>query len=219
MKSPVYILFIFALLVLQPIKSIADNGGSENTVKREKVISTYEILSFTISRDGMVNWTAKSENGSLPYYVEQYIYDKWVKVGEIDGIGTPTPNSYSVPVSFHTGENKYRVRQKGYDKISRFSDAISYYSKKDAVMYTITNHNQTIEFSSDTYYIIYDPYGVIEKQGNGNSVDISDFSKGYYCLIYDNKLGGFQKKKVLFKNTFYPIEINTPRFLQKRKLK
>ena len=198
MKSPVYILFIFALLVLQPIKSIADNGGSENTVKREKVISTYEILSFTISNDGLVNWTAKSENGSLPFYVEQYIY---------------------VPVSFHSGENKYRVRQKGYDKISRFSDAISYYSKKDAVMYMITNHNQTIEFSSDTYYIIYDPYGVIEKQGNGNSVDISDFTQGYYCLIYDNKLGGFQKKKVLFKNTFCPIEINTPRFLQKRKLK
>ena len=155
----------------------------------------------------------------MPFYVEQYIFDKWIKVGEIGGIGTPIPNSYSVPVTFHSGENKYRVRQKGYDKISRFSDAISFYSKKDAVIYNVTNHNQTIEFSSDTYYIIYDPFGVIEKQGNGNSVDISDFKKGYYCLIYDNKLGGFEKKKVLFKNTFYPIEINTPLFLQKRKLK
>lgn len=219
MKGSVYALCIFALLVFQPIISVADNRGSEVIVKKEKVISTYEILSFKISNDGMVNWTTKNENGSLPFYVEQYIYDKWVKVGEVDGIGTPSPNSYSVPVTFHSGENQYRVRQKGYDKISRFSDAITYYSKKDVVIYNITNHNQTLEFSSDTYYIIYDPYGVIEKQGNGNSVDISDFNSGYYCLIYDNKLGGFQKKKVLFKNTFYPIEINTPRFLLKRKLK
>ena len=218
MKSSLYILLFFAFIVSLPLKSIADNGGSEAAVKREKVISTYEILSFTISSDGMVSWTAKNENGSLPFYVEQYIIDKWIIVGEIDGVGTPSPNSYSVPVAFHSGENKYRIRQKGYDKISRFSDAISFYSKKDAVIYSITNHNQTLAFSSDTYYIIYNPYGVIEKQGNGNSVDISDFKKGYYCLIYDNKLGGFQKKKVLFKNTFYPVEITTPRFLQKRKL-
>ncbi len=219
MKSPVYILMIFALFVLHPIRSVADNGGSEASLKKEKVVSTFEILSLNISKDGLVSWTAKNETGSLPFYVEQYIFDKWIKVGEIGGIGTPIPNSYSVPVTFHSGENKYRVRQKGYDKISRFSDAISFYSKKDAVIYNVTNHNQTIEFSSDTYYIIYDPFGVIEKQGNGNSVDISDFKKGYYCLIYDNKLGGFEKKKVLFKNTFYPIEINTPLFLQKRKLK
>ena len=210
---------IFALFVLHPIRSVADNGGSEASLKKEKVVSTFEILSLNISKDGLVSWTAKNETGSLPFYVEQYIFDKWIKVGEIGGIGTPIPNSYSVPVTFHSGENKYRVRQKGYDKISRFSDAISFYSKKDAVIYNVTNHNQTIEFSSDTYYIIYDPFGVIEKQGNGNSVDISDFKKGYYCLIYDNKLGGFEKKKVLFKNTFYPIEINTPLFLQKRKLK
>jgi hypothetical protein len=147
--------------------------------------------------------------------VEQFIFDKWVKVGEVNGIGSPSPNSYSVPVILSSGENKFRVRQKGYDKISRFSDAITYFSKKEPVFYEITDHNQTISFTSDTYFIIYNPYGAITKQGYGSSVDISNYAKGYYCLIYDNKLGGFEKKKVLFKESFCPVVLNPPAWMVK----
>ena len=141
-----------------------------------------------------------------------------MSVGEVNGIGTPTPNSYSVPVIFSSGENKFRIRQKGYDKTSRFSNAVSYYSKKEAVNYSVKDKNQTLLFSRDTYYIIYNPYGAIIKQGYGNSLNISDFPKGYYCMIYDNKLGGFEKKKVILKNTRFPIIINPIYFFNKRKL-
>lgn len=206
-RASTVLLFLF-FVIAQPIVFIGGNGGESSLVKKEKVVSTFEVQSFKINKDGMVSWTARNEDGSLPYYVEQYIYNKWVQVGEINGIGTPSPNSYSVPVILHRGENKFRIRQKGYDKMSRFSDAVAFYSKKEMVTYSITNKNQTLEFSTDTYFIIYNPFGIIIKQGYGNSVDISDYEKGYYCMIYDNKLGGFQKKKVLFKNTFYPIEIN-----------
>lgn len=198
---------------------IAGNGEGNSTATENKtnnVVATFVINSIKVSKEGFVSWTAANEQGSLPYIIEQYIFDKWVKVAEISGIGTPTPNSYSVPVVLNSGENKFRIKQKGYDKMSRFSDIITYYSKKEAVNYSIINKNQTLSFSGDTYYIIYDPYGSILKQGYGNSVDISNYSKGYYCLIYDNKLGGFTKKKVLFKNSFCPIVINRW-FIFKRK--
>lgn len=194
------------------VKNI-EGGGTESNV--EKVISTFEIQAFRISKDGMVSWTSVNEHGSLPYNVEQYIFDKWVKVGQVMGIGSPVPNSYSVPVILSSGENKFRVRQKGYDKMSRFSDAVTFYSKKEPVSYKLRSDNQMIEFTGDTYFIIYNPYGAIAKQAYGNSVDISEFAKGYYCLIYDNKLGGFEKKKVLFKNSFCPIVVNPPAFLRK----
>jgi hypothetical protein len=155
-----------------------------------------------------VNWTSKNESGPLIYIVEQYIFDRWIAVGNIQGVGTPTSNSYSVPVVLNSGENKFRIKQRGYDKVSRFSNSISYYSKKDTITYKITKKNQVLEFSGDTYYIIYNPYGAVLKQGYGNSLDISKFAKGYYCMVYDNKVGGFQKKEVWFKNTFCPIVIH-----------
>lgn len=219
MKKGIFIIAYFFYSLLQATSISAgngNNGGGNTDNKNEKVVSTFTVQSFKISKDGMVNWTTNSEHGSLPFIVEQYIFDKWVKVGEVSGIGTPTPNSYSVPVILHTGENKFRVRQKGYDKMSRFSDTFTYYSKKEPVNYSITNKNQTVTFSGETYFIIYNPYGAIVKQGYGNSVDISSYAKGYYCLVYDNKLGGFEKKKVLFKNTPFPIVIDPPHWLQKK---
>lgn len=216
MKRSYFSLLVIAISSLLSISAFAGNeeGGGTST---EQIISTFEIQSFKVSKDGMVSWTATNEHGSLPYYVEQFIFDKWVKVGQVNGIGTPTPNSYSVPVILNSGENKFRVKQKGYDKMSRFSDAVIYYSKKEGVSYNIKDKNQTLSFSGDTYFIIYNPYGAIVKQGYGNSVNISDYAKGYYCLVYDNRLGGFEKKKVLFKNSFCPIILNPPAFLKKRR--
>ena len=223
MKRALYTLLFLAIIIVSPFSVQASRGkkgnglGSGNDIKEEKILATFEIESFKISKDGMVSWTSSNEQGSLPYMVEQYIFNKWVVVGKINGVGSPTPNSYSVPVILNSGENKFRVRQKGFDKMSKFSDAVSFYSKKEAVSYIIKDKNQTLEFSSDTYFIVYNPYGAIVKQGYGNSLNISDYAKGYYCLIYDNKLGGFNKKKVLFKNSFCPTVIN-PIHLGKKKL-
>jgi len=218
MKRAFYVLLFLVFVSTAPYSTFAGNGvGGGNDVKTEMIISTFEIQSFKISKEGMVSWTSSNEMGSLPYIVEQFIFDKWVKVGQINGIGTPSPNSYSVPVVLNSGENKFRVKQKGYDKMSRFSDAVTYYSKKEAVSYKIIDKNQTLSFSGDTYFIVYNPFGAITKQGYGNSLNISEYNKGYYCLVYDNKLGGFEKKKVWFKNSFCPIVVNVPKWLSAKK--
>ena len=218
MKKIIFILLfsIFGIGILTI--AFGGNGDKNSNGKNANVLASFEIKAIGVSKDGLVNWTASNEQGSLPYMIEQYIFDKWVKVAQVDGIGTPTPNSYSVPVILHSGENKFRVGQKGYDNMSRFSDAISYYSKRNPITYTVKDKNRKVEFSNDTYFIIYNPYGAVIKQGYGSTIDVSNYAKGYYCLVYDNKLGGFQKKKVLFKNTFFPIVISPPDFLTKRKM-
>lgn len=223
MKRALYVLSFLVFVFLSPLGLSAGDDKNPKTTevgsdaKAEKILATFEIKSFKVSKDGMVSWTSQNESGSLPYIVEQFIFDKWVPVAKINGVGSPTPNSYSVPVILNSGENKFRVKQKGYDKMSKFSDAVTYYSKKEAVFYSIKNKNQLLEFSSDTYFIVYNPYGAIVKQGYGNSLNISEYAKGYYCLIYDNKLGGFEKKKVWFKNSFCPIVINPIHVSKKKK--
>src|ERR1043165_4337337 len=102
MKRALYVLSVIALLFLVSLKGFAGNGpyrdrsGSGTDLNSEKIIATFEIQSFKISKDGMVSWTAKNESGSLPYILEQYIFDKWVAVGKVTGVGSPTPNSYSL---------------------------------------------------------------------------------------------------------------------------
>lgn len=181
--------------------SYAGNGEANEMENRKKIYSTFYITSMHISKDGLLNWTSVSESGPLTYMVEQYLFDRWVRVSTIEGIGTSNANSYSCPIVFHNGENKFRVKQRGDDKVSRYSDAISLQYKTDEVSFKITEHNQMLEFSAETYYMIYDPYGNIIDQGHATTINISDYEKGKYCLVFDNKLDTFDKKKVILKNT------------------
>lgn len=199
---------IFGFIFCYSIIAAANNGG-ENAEKEssKKITATFSIASMHVSKDGMLHWTSTSEDGSLTYIVEQYIFDRWVKVAAIEGVGTSNANSYSCPVVFHNGENKFRVRQRGADKISRYSNAVSHQFKTDEVNYQIVNHNQLIEFSAETYYMIYNPYGEIIDHGYATTINISDYEKGRYCLVYDNKLDIFDKKKVILKNTIVAMAL------------
>ncbi|MEO6902403.1 MAG: hypothetical protein ABI315_04525 [Bacteroidia bacterium] len=208
----VYYLFFYLFLLFDGIYGRTKNDFGDD-IKSSKVTATFTVQSIKINSDGLLNWTTKEEQGSLPYIIEQFVIGEWIKVSEINGIGSPSPNSYSVLTMLNSGENKFRIHQKGYDNKSRYSNTISYFSEKKPVTYTIANKNQTLIFSSQTFFIIYNLNGSIVKQGLENSVDISSFQKGYYSIVYDNKLGGFEKKKVLFKNTFFAIVIKPRRIL------
>src|SRR6185369_9372563 len=61
--------------------------------------STFEVVSMTAEPDGTVKWSTKSETGKLAFAVEQFRWNKWVKVGEVEGNGTPTSNDYSFKVT------------------------------------------------------------------------------------------------------------------------
>src|ERR1035437_2646529 len=57
---------------------------------------TFDIVNISINNDAMLSWTSKNEIGSLPFVIEQFKWNKWVYVGEINGEGTPTPDRKSV---------------------------------------------------------------------------------------------------------------------------
>ena len=50
---------------------------------------TFEIMTMNISPSGLLKWSANNETGSLPYIIEQFKWNKWVPIGEIQGVGTP----------------------------------------------------------------------------------------------------------------------------------
>lgn len=161
--------------------------------------STYEIQNINVSPDGLLKWKTTKEQGKLPYVIEQYRWNKWIAIGEIDGVGTPEEHSYEFKVSPHFGENKLRVVQTDHTGKKRTSKAVTFTSDlKEPSMSPIKVRND-ITFSAggspvETKYEIYDAYGNIVKKGVGSKVDCSNLKKGAYYINYDNKNEKFLKK-------------------------
>ena len=149
--------------------------------------STFNIRSIAFTNDGILEWTADNENGQLPYVVEQFRWNKWVKLGEVEGKGIPGTHNYSFKISPHSGENKVRVKQIDFTGKPRYSKPATYSSNVPAITLNDTKFKETIQFSGgETLYELYDRYGTIVKKGYGNSVNIANLEKGLYYVSYDN---------------------------------
>lgn len=156
--------------------------------------STFTATSIEVSRDGMLKWTTSGESGKLPYVVEQYRWNKWIKLDEVDGKGTANSNSYSVKVYPHSGNNKFRVKQIDYTKKPRYSQEVLFKSLQPPITITSKKFETDITFSGETMYEIYDYYGNRILKGAGSKVDISGLKKGEYFINYDNTMDQFKKK-------------------------
>ncbi len=158
--------------------------------------STFELINIKVVDCGLLEWETKGESGKLPYVVEQYRWNKWIKVGEVEGKGTGEANKYSFKVVPHSGENMVRVKQIDYTNEPNISKT-SKFKCIDAEV-KIKNANgkisKTLDFTSETMYEIYDSFGNIVKKGFALSVDCENLKKGTYYINYDNKTEQFSKR-------------------------
>jgi hypothetical protein len=152
--------------------------------------STFDIVRQAVSPDGTYSWTTTNETGELPYVVEQKRWNKWTKVGEVMGKGSPGEHTYSFKVTPHSGENVYRVKQVDHSRKARFSESVKFIDNSVApVTWGPTKPKDEIVFSANTQFEIYDQYGNIVKRGFASRVDVSGLKKDLYYLNYDNKTG------------------------------
>ncbi len=147
---------------------------------------TFETKTITLDEMGTLKWTTTEESGVLTYDVEQYKWNKWVKVGEVQGMGTTSENNYEFKVVMVSGENKFRVAQKGtLGKSKKSPEAISN-SAVEKPELKFDKKARKINFTGITSYEVYDVYGQIRKKGYDKSIDMSNLSKGEYYISYDN---------------------------------
>lgn len=156
--------------------------------------STFEVVTMKVEKDGSLKWTAKNENGKLAYGVEQFRWNKWVKVGEVMGKGIEAPTEYTYKVPMHSGENKFRVKQVDYSGNPRYSEPVKFKSTVAEVTFGPIKVADEIMFSEETMYEVYDSFGNIVKKGTGKKADVTGLSKGIFYLNYDNKSDKFIKK-------------------------
>ena len=155
--------------------------------------STFVIVSMNVENNKL-KWTTKNEAGALPFIVEQYRWNKWIKVGKVKGKGTLGINSYSIEIHPHSGNNKFRVKQIDFSKKPHYSEELTYRSKLPPVSFKPKKVENEIIFSQPTLFEIYDYYGNIVKKGFGEKIDCSGLKKGDYFLNFDNQMETFKKK-------------------------
>ena len=150
--------------------------------------STFNLQNIAFDDNGVLEWTTNNETGKLDYIVEQFRWNKWVKVGEVSGEGTPGSHKYSYKITPHSGDNKARVKQVDYTGKPRYSKAAEYTSTAPEIALSETKIKNEVTFQGgETLYEIYDKYGSIVKKGFGQTANVENLEKGTYYLSFDNK--------------------------------
>lgn len=175
------------------------DGCSPRVLNKEVLMpeSTFEVKYIVADKDGYLNWATINEHGSLPFIIEQFRWNKWVRIGSVRGKGYGRLNKYSFSVRYHSGRNKFRIKQLGSNKKPRYSKPVEFINNSPELTFIPGNGNSVtnvIFFSSNTKYEIYDYYGKLVKTGEGQEVKVEKLKKGKYFINYDNKTETFTKK-------------------------
>jgi len=173
---------------------IEHNDGCKPKILNPEVLlprSTYEIIKMNISNQGNLEFRTKGEQGKLPFFIEQYRWEKWVVVGEINGKGNGQENNYKVKINPHSGENIIRVAQIDHSGDKRVSEQVKFYSNTPVIKKTPAKVKNEIQFMVngdliETLYEIFDAYGNLVKKGFGSNVNCSNLVRGVYYINFDN---------------------------------
>lgn len=177
---------------------IAHKDGCDPIVINPEVLkplSTFEIVAIRVSDNGLLKWATKGESGILPYTIEQFRWNKWVNVGQVEGRGIPGENKYQFQIVPHYGVNKVRIKQVDSTKKPRYSKVMEFESNLPPVTFSPVKVKKEITFSRKTRYEIYNMYGNIVAHGYDDQINVSNLTKGKYYLNYDNSFGDTFEKK------------------------
>lgn len=186
---------LFNIEIGEPVFIVIEHhDGCKPKILNPEVLlprSTFVVVNMTISNDGKLKWTTKSEQGKLPFFVEQYRWNKWVTIGEVEGKGNGQENLYEFAVTPHSGENTVRIVQVDHSGTKRASKEVKFMSNTPTVTKTPAKVKNEIKFLAngvpvETRYEIYDAYGNIVKKGVGSSVNCTNLLRGVYYINFDN---------------------------------
>jgi len=148
--------------------------------------ATFKTDAISIDDEAMITWSTTNETGVLPYRVQQFKWNKWVTVGEVQGKGNPGKHEYAFQANLVHGENRFRVIQKSGDGRVKVSPEVKVQSGTMMVSYEYDKKSNRVVFNGQTSFEVYDQYGQIVKRGHNNVVEMDDLSKGIYYINYDN---------------------------------
>ena len=154
-----------------------------------------EFTDVTVDSNYVLHFKTKGEAYKYTYIIEQYRWNKWVRIGEVEAKAIYSGAEYSFQITPHSGENMVRVKLLSPSNIPTMSKAVKFTSKGYTCCDGYNKVQGKIVFSGETLYEVYNKEGQIIKKGFAAEIDISDLSPDVYYLNYDNKTTEFVVKK------------------------
>ncbi len=155
----------------------------------------FRISKPVFNKHEELQWQVRGVPGDYPIVVEQYKWNQWKKVAEVDPIDTVANNIYKIHIRPHSGKNIYRVKSfniKGEEVMSR--DVIFNASGYSPVYIQTKKITNEIALSSKTEYEIYDLKSNLLLSGYDRYIKVDKLPKGKYLLFFDNQIQEFKKK-------------------------
>lgn len=168
-----------------------------------ELVNQYEVLyaehfSFvnaTIDKKTeIISWEVDAFRLSGTFELEQYRWDEWITMAVVEAQNSPFQRIYSTQAYPHSGKNLFRVTYTDSLGNTFYSPDIKYTSKNPTVQLKSTKVKNIIEFSSPTYYQLFNESGTLISQGFEETINVGDLPKGKYFLRYDNTTVNIVKK-------------------------
>jgi len=157
-------------------------------------VNNFSFSSFKVNRNGMATIVISGDRGPEPLRVEQFRWGKWVNVADVSDPDIGKPNTYSVELKFHSGENQFRTTRTSESGIETHSRIVKFRSQVKEITLASSKVADYLRFSDETMYEIFEERGSFIRDGYGNEADVSDLPKGKYWVNFDNKTLTFTKR-------------------------
>lgn len=191
-------LSLFNLEVGQPVEIVirTKENCAPKIVNPEAIApqSTFELITLEASPRGQLKITTTNEINAMLFTVEQFKWNKWVKVAEFDGGGGTKANTYLIDVPLHSGTNAFRIVQKGQGK-PRQSEKIEVPGRSGEVALLTTRFTDQLEFSDVTAYEVFNAYGQLIDRGSARIVDARAWKPGTFYVNFDRIAGTVVRKR------------------------
>jgi hypothetical protein len=158
------------------------NNGPRHTVQFSGVKIKQNILF----------WTAEEVKTDSCFYIEQYRWNRWIVVGQVD----TTTSNVSVVNHLHSGENKFRIKQFHKSDRPTTSNSVTVMTDTEKITFDKKYNNfNRIDFTRETPYQLYNTDGEIVIEGDSNQIDLFELPNGTYYLNFDSTTGKIIKLK------------------------
>lgn len=155
----------------------------------------FKISRPVYTKDDELQWQVRGVPGDYPIVIEQYKWNQWKNVAEVDPVDTVANNIYKIPIRPHSGKNIYRVKSyniKGEQVMSR--NVIFSAAGYSPIYIQTKKFEDEITLSSKTEYEIYDLESNLILNGYDRYIKIKTLTKGTYLIFFDNQIQEFKKK-------------------------
>ena len=156
----------------------------------------FRISKPRYNKDNELQWQVTGIPGDSPIIVEQYKWNTWRTLAEIDPVDTVANNRYTLHVNPHSGKNIFRVKTfniKGQEVMSK--ELIFGMPNSSLVTIQTKKIENEIVLSSKTEYEIYDLENNLLLSGYDRYIKINNLESGKYLLFFDNQIREFKKRR------------------------